>query len=197
MDLSIKRIKKKRVNPIKSNDVNNFYRFQIEIAKPRISTPNVIEKYLKYEIDEIHSPYVRMRSLDLPFIHWDDGSNGWNRVARSRAISRHKEGGGVAPSLFGAAIGQTRVLGKKEKKERRGEKKKGRNRLWRWQPPWNPSLRHLPSTPPLKLLRSARDDRCLVSSFAPLGSGNRSCLASVSPVETIFLAAIPLLFFKR
>ena len=55
----------------------------------------------------------------------------------------------------------------------------------------------LPSTRRLKLLRSARDDRCLVSSFTPLGSGNRSCLANVSSAETIFLAAALLLFFER
>lgn len=71
----------------------------------------------------------------------------------------------------------------REKREEEGRKR--RNRLCGWQPPWN--LRHLPSTPRLKLLRSARDDRCLVSSFTPLGSGNRSCLANVSSLETIFL----------
>lgn len=55
----------------------------------------------------------------------------------------------------------------------------------------------LPSTRRLKLLCSARDNRCLVSSFTPLGSGNRSCLANVSSAETIFLAAALLLFFER
>lgn len=85
----------------------------------------------------------------------------------------------------------------KRKKKRRGEEEKGKGRKEETVDSHREILDTLPSTRRLKLLRSARDDRCLVSSFTPLGSGNRSCLANVSSAETIFLAAALLLFFER
>ena len=169
--------------------------FQIETKRnlQGISTPDVIEKYLKYEIDEIHPRRTCECALSIPdrdppfYPRWDD-SNGWNRVARSP-----NGGGGGGGGRGGApAIGQTRVLEKRKKKERRR-----RGRKEETVDSHREILDTLPSTRRLKLLRSARDDRCLVSSFTPLGSGNRSCLANVSSAETIFLAAALLLFFER
>lgn len=135
------------------------------------------------------------------------------RAARANALSRFRIE--IPPFIPAETIAMAGIVSRDLETEEEGEvarrqsarhvslkreKKKERRRRGRKEETVDSHreiLDTLPSTRRLKLLRSARDDRCLVSSFTPLGSGNRSCLANVSSAETIFLAAALLLFFER
>lgn len=135
------------------------------------------------------------------------------RAARANALSRFRIE--IPPFIPAETIAMAGIVSRDLQTEEEGEvarrqsarhvslkreKKKERRRRGRREETVDSHreiLDTLPSTRRLKLLRSARDDRCLVSSFTPLGSGNRSCLANVSSAETIFLAAALLLFFER
>ena len=135
------------------------------------------------------------------------------RAARANALSRFRIE--IPPFIPAETIAMAGIVSRDLETEEEGEvarrqsarhvslkreKKKERRRRGRKEETVDSHreiLDTLPSTRRLKLLRSARDDRCLVSSFTPLGSGNRSCLANVSSAETIFLAVALLLFFER